>query len=146
MKNFFIHKFRGKSPIEIAGIIIFGAIAIIGLAILFGFVIMWLWNWLMPEIFGLTTLTYWQSVGLFILLKLLLGGCGGSGSSSGSKKSSKNSDNKCRTDSKSDFSKWKHYDKFWKEEGDELYKQYLERQSDQTQTNESESESESEQP
>lgn len=134
MKNFFTHKFREKSPIEIAGMIIFGAIAITGLAILFGFVIMWLWNWLMPEIFGLTTLTYWQAVGLFIFLKLLLGGCG----SSCSEKSSKSSNRKCDGNSKSDFSKWKHYDKFWEEEGDELYKQYLERDINQNQANESE--------
>ncbi|GAA3613404.1 hypothetical protein Q4Q39_03580 [Flavivirga amylovorans] len=133
MKNYFTHKFREKSPIEIAGIIIFGAIAITGLAILFGFVIMWLWNWLMPEIFGLTTLTYWQAVGLFIFLKLLLGGCGGGG------KSSKSSKRKCDDNSKSDFSKWKHYDEFWEEEGDILYKQYLERKTNPIQTNESES-------
>ncbi len=133
MENFFTHKFRGKSPIEIAVMIIFGAIAITGLAILFGFVIMWLWNWLMPEIFGLTALTYWQAVGLFILLKLLLGGCG-----SGSSKSSKSSKRKNDHNSKSDFSKWKYYDKFWEEEGDELYKQYLERKTNPAQTNESE--------
>ena len=133
MKSFFTHKFRKKSPIQIIGIIIFGAIAITGLAILFGFVIMWLWNWLMPEIFGLPALTYWKAVGLFILFKLLLGGCGGGGNSS--KKSKK----KCKDGSKSDFSKWKHYDKFWEEEGDELYKQYIERkkgkQTNQNHTN-----------
>jgi len=131
MTNFFTHKFRKKSPIEIVGIIIFGAIAITGLAILFGFVIMWLWNWLMPEIFGLTTLKYWQAVGLFILLKILFGGFGGGSS----KKSSKNSNNKCESNSKTDFSKWKHYDNFWKEEGDEYYKKYVDRQSDQVQNN-----------
>ncbi len=125
MKNFFTHKLRSKSPIKIFGIIVFGAIALAGLAILFGFVIMWLWNWLMPEIFGLTTLSYWQAVGLFILLKLLLGGCG---SGSGGGKPSKHKDQKCKTDSKSDFSKWQHYDKFWEEEGDTLYKDYIERQ------------------
>ncbi len=123
MKNYFTHKFRGKSPIEIAVMIIFGAIAITGLAILFGFVIMWLWNWLMPEIFGLTTLSYWQAVGLFIFFKLLLGGCGSGG------KSSKSSDRKHSNHSKSDFSKWKHYDEFWEEQGDELYKQYVERKT-----------------
>ena len=133
MKSFFTHKFRKKSPLQIVGLIFFGIIAITGLAILFGFVIMWLWNWLMPEIFGLTTLTYWQAVGLFILFKLLLGGCG-----SGSGKSSKKSKKKCRDGSKSDFSKWKHYDKFWKEEGDELYKQYIERKENTKDTNESE--------
>ncbi len=133
MTNFFTHKFRKKSPIEIAGMIIFGGIAIIGLVILFGFVIMWLWNWLMPEIFGLTTLTYWQAVGLFILLKILLGGCGTGGGSKSSK-------DECKKDAKTDFSKWKYYDKFWKEEGDEQYQQYIERQLNQDQDTTSESE------
>ncbi|WP_299161450.1 hypothetical protein [uncultured Tenacibaculum sp.] len=127
MTNFFTHKFRKKSPIEIIGIIIFGALFITGLAILFGFVIMWLWNWLMPEIFGLTTLTYWQAVGLFILLRILIGGCGGSGS--------KKSNKKCDKDNKTDFSKWKHYDKFWKEEGDKYYTQYVDKKTNPNQDN-----------
>ena len=129
MTNFFTHKFRKKSPIEIIGIIIFGAIAIIGLMILFGFVIMWLWNWLMPEIFGLTTLSFWQSVGLIALVKLLLGGFSGG---RGHKKSSRKSGEDCKKDSKTDFSKWKHYDKFWKEEGNDSYQQYIDRQTSQT--------------
>ncbi|MDE1175067.1 MAG: hypothetical protein PW789_00490 [Edaphobacter sp.] len=33
-----------------------------------------LWNVLMPEIFGLRTLTFWQSLGLLVLTKLLFGG------------------------------------------------------------------------
>ena len=41
MTNFFTHKLRKKSPLEIVGIIIFGVVLITGLAILFGFVIMW---------------------------------------------------------------------------------------------------------
>ena len=69
MKNYFAHKLRTRSPLEIAGIVIFGIVAIVGLAILFGYVIMWLWNWLMPEIFDLPVITYWQAVGLFILFK-----------------------------------------------------------------------------
>ncbi len=137
MTNFFTHKFRKKSPLEIAGMIIFGAIFITGLAILFGFVIMWLWNWLMPEIFGLTTLTFWQAVGLIIFAKLIFGGFGGGSSS---KKSSKRSDKECKKDSKTDFSKWKYYDKFWKEEGDAYYRQYVERQTGPEQEDISESE------
>ena len=129
MKIFFTHKFRERSPIEIVGIIIFGAIAITGLVILFGFVVMWLWNWLMPLIFGLPTITFWQAAGLFILFKILLGGCGTGGSSG---KSSKNSSDDCKNDSKTDFSKWKYYDKFWKEEGDLYYKQFVEKQTGPT--------------
>jgi hypothetical protein len=39
-----------------------------------GFVLMSLWNWLMPALFGLRVITFWQAVGLFILGKLLFGG------------------------------------------------------------------------
>lgn len=123
MSNYFKHKMRGKSPGEIAGMIIFGGLFLTGLVILFGFIIMWLWNWLMPEIFGLTTLNYWQAIGLFILLKILIGGCGGFGNSG--KSSSKKYE--CKKKSKGEFSKWKHYDQFWKEEGNHAYEEFIER-------------------
>ena len=40
----------------------------------FGFVVMELWNALMPQIFGLHALTFWQALGLLLLAKLLFGG------------------------------------------------------------------------
>ncbi|MBY0550520.1 MAG: hypothetical protein K2W95_24795 [Candidatus Obscuribacterales bacterium] len=33
---------------------------------------MCLWNWLMPELFGLKTVTLWQSMGLLVLSSLLV--------------------------------------------------------------------------
>lgn len=33
--------------------------------------VMLLWNWLMPVIFNLPTLNYWQALGLLILAKIL---------------------------------------------------------------------------
>lgn len=33
--------------------------------------VVWLWNWLMPELFGFVTLTFWQALGLSILCSLL---------------------------------------------------------------------------
>ncbi len=39
-----------------------------------GYLTMYLWNWLMPGIFGLKTITYCQGFGLLILGKLLFGG------------------------------------------------------------------------
>lgn len=45
-------------------------------SVLFSFVsalIIWpLWNWLMPEIFGLCTIGYWQAFGLSVLSTVLL--------------------------------------------------------------------------
>jgi Ca2+/H+ antiporter, TMEM165/GDT1 family len=40
----------------------------------FGFAVKLLWNWLMPGIFGLHTISFWQALGLFILGKILFGG------------------------------------------------------------------------
>jgi hypothetical protein len=41
---------------------------------LLGFIVMHLWNWLMPSLFSLRVITFWQALGLFVLGKLLLGG------------------------------------------------------------------------
>jgi hypothetical protein len=40
----------------------------------FGYVTMLLWNWLMPALFGLHTIVFWQAIGLLVLSKLLFGG------------------------------------------------------------------------
>ena len=46
---------------------------------LFGEIVMHLWNWLMPAIFGLKMITFWQAIGLLILGRILVGGLGGGG-------------------------------------------------------------------
>jgi hypothetical protein len=48
--------------------------AIAGLALLavLGWVVMLLWNWLMPDIFGLSSVSYWQAWGLLVLSWILL--------------------------------------------------------------------------
>jgi hypothetical protein len=43
-------------------------------AFLFGYVTMRLWNWLLPGLFGLHTIGYWQAIGLMFLGRLLFGG------------------------------------------------------------------------
>jgi hypothetical protein len=43
----------------------------------FGFVVMGLWNWLMPSLFGLKLIGYWQAMGLLLLSKILFGGMRG---------------------------------------------------------------------
>lgn len=42
----------------------------------FSAVVMLLWNWLMPSIFGLVSINFWQAAGLFVLARILLGGFG----------------------------------------------------------------------
>lgn len=33
---------------------------------------MWLWNWLMPDIFGTKQIDYWQAIGLMLLSSCFL--------------------------------------------------------------------------
>jgi hypothetical protein len=40
-------------------------------------IVMHLWNWLVPAIFGLHAITFWQSLGLLVLCRMLFGNWGG---------------------------------------------------------------------
>jgi hypothetical protein len=56
--------------------------AIIGITIfvfLGGKIVQWLWNWLLPPLFGFPAVTYWQALGLLALCRILLGNIGGRG-------------------------------------------------------------------
>ena len=41
-----------------------------------GWVVMALWNWLLPAVFGLGPITFWQALGLLALCRILFGGFG----------------------------------------------------------------------
>jgi len=40
----------------------------------FTFVVMRLWNWLTPAMFGWHVITFWQALGILVLSKILFGG------------------------------------------------------------------------
>jgi len=56
------------APLAILGIVVFAAIG--------GGVVMLLWNWLAPALFGLRFITFWQALGLLALCRILFGGFG----------------------------------------------------------------------
>lgn len=57
-------------PVKILMGIGFGILGA-GFLILLIFVVMWLWNWLMPDIFGLKTINFWKSAGIMALSFIL---------------------------------------------------------------------------
>ena len=70
--------------------IIFRALKFVMFAVLFvavlfllGFVVKGLWNWLMPALFGLKLIGYWQAMGLIVLSKILFSGFRGGGGRGG---------------------------------------------------------------
>ena len=50
------------------------AFFVVLVALVLSFVVMSLWNWLMPALFGLRVISFWQAMGLLVLCKILLGG------------------------------------------------------------------------
>ena len=56
-----------------ARVVKFAVFALIFLFV-FTFVVMRLWNWLMPALFGWHMITYWQALGILVLSKILFGG------------------------------------------------------------------------
>jgi hypothetical protein len=63
------------APLAILALLLFIAIG--------GEVVLQLWNWLLPPLFGWRQITFWQALGLLALCRILFGGFGfhGSGSS-----------------------------------------------------------------
>ncbi len=60
-----------------------GPAAILGMALfafLGGEIVMRLWNWLLPPLFGWRQITFWQALGILALCRILFGGCGWHGS------------------------------------------------------------------
>jgi len=56
------------APLAILGMVVFVAIG--------GEVVMHLWNWLLPPLFGWRQITFWQAVGMLALCRILFGGFG----------------------------------------------------------------------
>lgn len=61
--------FRGKVPLII--------VCAAGIFLLLGFVVMSLWNAILPDITNVKPINFWQSMGLLLLAKILFGGFGG---------------------------------------------------------------------
>ena len=49
------------------------------LALAFGFGTMYLWNWLVPAVFAGPVITFWQTIGLLVLSKIIFSGFGRGG-------------------------------------------------------------------
>lgn len=114
---------------KVAGLVVLGIIAAAALAIVFGLVVQWLWNQLMPPIFGLPEVSYWQAVGLVILAHILFGHH--NHSHDGPKKSRRASicGGKAATTNKEEnetfIKDWDSFREFWKDHGREAFTSWL---------------------
>ncbi|MGH8526274.1 MAG: hypothetical protein ACREXY_19335 [Gammaproteobacteria bacterium] len=56
------------APLAILGMLLFIAIG--------GVIVLQLWNWLLPPLFGWRQITFWQALGILALCRILFGGRG----------------------------------------------------------------------
>lgn len=61
---------RGNRVARVLKFIAFGIL----IAAALSFIVMHLWNWLMPTVFGMHLITFWQALGILVLSKILFGG------------------------------------------------------------------------
>lgn len=120
---------RKKNPFKIAAWVVGGVIMAGLFALIFGYFVMLLWNWLMPEIFGLPEITYWKAAGIIILARLLFGGMGHHNKSEKHKKFKRKFE--CSDEFKRKAEDWRYYHEYWKDEGEQAFKEYLKKKKDE---------------
>lgn len=118
-----------------------GVVLAVVFAFIFGFAVKLLWNWIMPAVFGLKMITFWQAFGLVLLAKILFGGHG-----HGFKHDRKKSRSPLERHFRGKFGKsgasaetggessgpvpgegesWRHFGAFWRDEGKNAFEDYL---------------------
>ena len=108
---------------RIAGLAVLGVLTAVIFALIFGYFVMLLWNWLMPDIFSLKTITYWQAFGIVLLTRLIFGSIGQHhGHNKRHKKYEKYENADWRE--KEEWKSGRRYYEWWKNEGKASYEAY----------------------
>jgi hypothetical protein len=124
---------RGKA-LRIVGHVFVGLIFAVAFALVFGLLVKLIWNSLMPSIFSLKEITYWQAFGIVILAKLLFGGFGSRAHDHWKRDRSdhfywhkpvRGSDEE-KPPRRYDRN-WKTYTRYWNEEGKAAFDAYVDR-------------------
>lgn len=130
---------RGVKVLRIIGMTFVGVIFAALFALVFGFLVKWLWNFIMPAVFGLGTITYWQAFAIVILSKLLFGGF------HGHSREHNNHFSRRQRDKVHDFldipherpwgpgaeaEKWKLFTRYWQEKGKTDFQDYMRKMSE----------------
>jgi hypothetical protein len=68
-----------KWPFIVPTLIVVGPVILAIFVFVFGGIVMLLWNWLLPRLFGFPEITLLQGFGLLVLCRMLFGGFGGGG-------------------------------------------------------------------
>jgi len=122
-----------KRKPRIASHIIGGIALAIGFALVFSIFVQMLWNWLMPHIFNLGTITWGQAFGLILLARMLFGSMGhhrpdrhgfGKRMHGFHRLSWRGCGCTDEDAANHDIENWEQYDAWWNAEGREAFKKF----------------------
>lgn len=129
---------HGIKALRIVGLAV-GGVALAALfALLFGILVKVLWNWLMPAVFGLPTITFWQAFGLVLLAKILFGAFGHSRHDHDRREDRHfhlrfkkfvqgGASDRDGVPAPGNGGKWKQFRRYWEEEGQAAFDSFLKR-------------------
>lgn len=130
-----------RHGMRMVGMVILGVFTAVIFGLIFGFVVQALWNWLMPSLFGLKTVTYWQAFGLVLLARLMVGSMGHPGKHGPDhmpkphghfhhefkKEWNKEWEKECgKWGNRENWRDWRYYDEWWSQEGKESFERFVE--------------------
>jgi len=91
-------------------IFVLASIGIVLFIVVGGELVMRLWNWLLPDLFGWPQIGFWQALGLLVLCRILFGGhgMGGHTSPSKSRRKAKEKWDEMTPEERERFRQWSH--------------------------------------
>jgi hypothetical protein len=128
---------HGSKALRIVGLTIAGVGFAVFFALVFGLVVKILWNWLMPAIFGLGEITFWQAFGIVLLAKILFGAGHGPSHRDHHDRFESHFRNRFKKFVRSEEAaegdaqapgngrKWRHFRQYWKDEGQAAFESYV---------------------
>ena len=139
----------GWNVARIVGLTVAGIVGAVIIAFLFGYFVMLLWNWLLPPLFHVGTINYWQAFGLVILAKILFGGFGpghhhdhgrhdwkrearhwerwGGPCGPQDRKGPWRREDKDEWAPKGSHRNWRYYGQYWRDEGQAAFEAYIDK-------------------
>ena len=124
---------RAPRALRILGMVVAGVVFAAAFALIFGWLVMILWNWIMPPIFHLGEIGYWQGFGILLLAKIVFGAFGSRGPGHGRGHGGPWGDIPFgrhfgrRGDWHDDREWWRYAHDFWKEEGRDAFEKFVDR-------------------
>ena len=127
--NFHFENKKSFNIVRIISWFFLGMVTAVIFAFVFGYFVQQLWNWLMPRIFHLTTITFWEAFGMVLLARLFLGGHHHESRYHHQKHyhpdCTWNDSERETWKIKGGHHNWKYYDEWWKTEGKEKFEAFI---------------------